>query len=59
MSRRPVRELTIIYLVNKLRQAFAMYRNAENEVDRRHASQAFELADFQLRSVGIGDDPTD
>lgn len=58
MSKQLVRELTIIYLVNKLRQAFAMYRNAENEVDRRQAACQFELADFQLRSVGVGDDPT-
>lgn len=49
----PVRELTIRYLVNRLRLSFKAYREAATRAEQRGAQEDFERASAQLDLIGI------
>lgn len=54
----PVREQTIIYLVNKLRQAFKDYQLASTKGEQNLAAADFKQASDQLDAIGVRGNPT-
>lgn len=53
----PVREQTIIYLVNQLRQAFKDYQQATTKHEQNLAASNFNQASQQLDAIGVRGNP--